>query len=75
MADVEALTDPNALKQAWGAQLAAARKTAGRTQVEIARILQIDQTTVSAVERGTGSLELYLAYAAELGVNILGRDL
>lgn len=73
MPDVPATTAED-IKRAWGETLAAARRDAGRTQMELSQALGLDQTTVSKAERGVGSLETFVTMAAELGVNILGTD-
>jgi transcriptional regulator with XRE-family HTH domain len=74
VADVEALTAQD-VRVAWGARLLEARKAAGRTQVDLAAVLNVDQTTISGLERGrTGSLAMYLAYAHELGITLVGLD-
>jgi transcriptional regulator with XRE-family HTH domain len=74
VAVVEALTAQD-VRIAWGARLVDARKAAGRTQVDLATALQVDQTTISGLERGrTGSLAMYLAYAHELGITLVGLD-
>jgi DNA-binding XRE family transcriptional regulator len=73
VAVVEALTAQD-VRTAWGARLGDARRTAGRTQVDLAQTLDVDQTTISGLERGTGSLAMYLTYAAELGVTLVGLD-
>jgi len=70
---VPAITAEEA-KKSWGARIAEARREAGRTQVDVAATLGVDQTTVSQVERGTGSLETFIAVAAEIGIELLGGD-
>lgn len=62
-----------AKRKAVGERLAAARRAAGRSQVDVAKSTGLDQRTISRAERGEAcGLSSLLTIAAELGVDLLG---
>jgi len=60
------------VKKGWGDALADARRDARRRQADVAQSAGLDQKTISNAERGVGSLETFLAIAAELNVHLFG---
>jgi transcriptional regulator with XRE-family HTH domain len=60
------------VRRAWAETLLAERRRhPRRTQAEVAKSAGIDQSTLSDIERGKGSLETFLAVAAVLGVTLV----
>lgn len=61
------------VRKAWAETLLAERKSRRPvlTQATVAKSAGIDQSTLSDIERGKGSLETFLAVAAVLGVTLV----
>lgn len=59
------------IKDRWGRQIAAKRRSSGETQVQLAARLHRFPQTISRIERGQGAMETFVVLANAVGVELL----
>lgn len=62
------------VKSRWGRLLQQKREENGETQVQFAARLRRDPQTISRLERGSGSMDSFLAAGAALGIDLLREE-
>lgn len=65
------MSESDQVRATWAEAIRLERARKRLNQADVARLAEVDQTTVSKAEAGRGSLEMFLAIGKALGLDLV----